>query len=241
MRTRTSFAGKSSGKSAGFTFTEMMISATILVGLAGIIAGTMGGLSTMTVSGSVQNQLQDMAERALSSILDDLRKSGWVTKDSHVFPAFFEDGAPEPEWLQPHAHLAPIRTARLGEVDYGPSREIVFLAPADSDNDNRPDVDMNTGQMAWDTRHFSYVLVPGPNGHNQLERRIDGGMPQVVAHHVERMTIEDSEATLFEIPLKAVRVRLWLRKNDSGGVIHRHRVEAVVQLRNGGIQGDPQQ
>lgn len=228
-------------RAKGFTLTEVLISATILVGLAGVIAGTMGGLSSMTVSGSVQNQLQDMGERALSSILEDLRKSGWVKRDGETYPSFFEDGAPELEFLERHRHLPPLRRAREGEPDFGPSREIVFLAPADDDVNNRPDIDVNTGSLSWDTRQFSYVLIPGPNGHNLLERRVDAGFPQVIAHHVERMTIEDAQAAGFEIPLKAVRVRLWFRKADSGGVVYRHRVEAVVQLRNGGIQGDPQQ
>lgn len=226
---------------AGFTLTEVLISATILIGLAGVIAGTMGGLSSMTVSGSVQNQMQDMGERALSSILEDLRKSGWVKEDGNVYPVFFEDGEPELEYIERHRHLPPTRTSHPGEADYGPSREIVFLSPADVDADNRPDVDVTTGVLNWDSRQFSYVVVPGPNGHNVLERRIDGGFPQVIAHHVERMVIEDAEASLFAIPLKAVRVRLWFRRTDSGGVVYRHRVEAIVQLRNGGIQGDPKQ
>ncbi|MBK9388120.1 MAG: type II secretion system protein [Planctomycetes bacterium] len=229
------------GANAGFTLTEMLIAATILIGLAGVIAGTMGGLSTMTFSGSVQNQLQDMGERSLSAILDDLRRSGWVTRDGQVYPAFIEDGQTEQSWLLQHRHLPPLRSAHRGEPDFGPSREPVFVLPADADRNNRPDVDINTGELSWDTRHFSYVLVPGPNGHNVLERRIDGGMPQVIAHHVERFTVEDAAETGFEVPLKALRVRLWFRKQDSGGVVHRHRVEAVVQLRNGGLQGDPEE
>lgn len=237
MRTRST----SSPAQAGFTLTEVLISATILVGLAAVIAGTMGGLSSMTVSGSTQNQLQDMGERALSTMIDDFRRSGWITRDGETFPVFFEDGDPQGELFLRHRHLPPLRKARSGEPDFGPSREAIFLLPADLDRDNRPDVEVDTGEVSWDTRHFSYVLVPGPNGHNVLERRIDGGVPQVVAHHVERLTVEDSEATGFEIPLKALRIRIWFRKQDSGGVVYRHRVEAVVQLRNGGLQGDPQE
>lgn len=229
------------GANAGFTLTEMLIAATILLGLAGVVAGTMGGLSSMTVSGSTQNQLQDMGERSLSAILEDLRRSGFVIRDGQEYPAFFEDGAPEQSWLRHHRHLPPLRRARNGEPDFGPSREPVFVLPADADRDNRPDIDLETGDLAWDTRQYSYVIVPGPNGHNVLERRIDGGFPQVIAHHVERFTVEDAAETGFEIPLKALRVRLWFRKQDSGGVVHRHRVEAVVQLRNGGLQGDPEE
>jgi hypothetical protein len=35
------------------------------------------------------------------------------------------------------------------------------------------------------------------------------------------------------VPLRAIRVRIWLRERDSRGSLHRYFTEAVVKLRNG--------
>lgn len=230
---------RSSRAQAGFTLTELMIVSVVLVSLAGVIATTMSGLSSMTIQGSVRNQLQDMGERALSEILEDLRRSGWVEAEVGTFPFFFEDGAVTEEAFAHHQHEPPFRTSEEGEPEHGPSREIVFLLPQDEDLDRRPDVDPNTGELSWGSAQISYVLVPERRGHNVLERRTDGESPRPIAHFVERITFEDAALAGFRIPLKSLRVRIWLRKSDGDGIVHRHFVESVVQLRNGGIQGAP--
>ena len=98
-------------------------------------------------------------------------------------------------------------------------------------------IDADNG-LVWAHRELSYVVVTGVDGINWLERRVDGqaARAQRIARDVERMTIETSADTGFQIPTNALRVRLFFRRLDPSGVLHRHRAEVVVTLRNGRLE-----
>lgn len=223
----------------GFTLTEVLIAAVLLILMAGVIAGSMRSLTSLTVQGGTQTQLQQLGEQAMLRILEDLKSSGFVEDGGLVYPYFFDDGnalAP----FDVHAHPAAVHEADPGDPDHGANREIVFLKPEDADLDRVPDVDVD-GMLQWSVHEVSYVVVTRENGVNYLERRVDGQSPEIIAHHVERVTFEDSHAVSYQIPLNAVRIRIWFRQRDrSEQRLYRHHVEATVWLRNGGILGDPQ-
>ena len=80
---------------------------------------------------------------------------------------------------------------------------------------------------------MSFVVVTDANGINVLERRIDGATQRVVAKHVERIVFDDVNTSLGEVPVGAVRVRIFFRQQDRSGQTFRHSVELTVSLRNG--------
>jgi len=92
--------------------------------------------------------------------------------------------------------------------------------------------------LVWSHTELSYVVVTTADGVNWLERRVNGQAVggDRIARDVERMTIETSADTGFQIPTNALRVRLFFRRLDPSGVLHRHRAEVVVTLRNGSLE-----
>jgi len=212
---------------AGFTLLEVVISAAILFLLAGTLVGALESMRGLTAASEVRSGLQDAGERALARIVADMRRSGFTPN----YPYLFDDGNAVGAFAA-HAHAPAAKHAKPGQPDFGPSREIVFLQPADGDGDGIPDIDP-TGNLVWDAQEFSYVLTTGADGINRLERRIDAANPRNVASHVERILFEDSASTGFAIPLEALRVTIFLRQRDEKGTVQRHQAEAVVRLRNG--------
>ena len=89
--------------------------------------------------------------------------------------------------------------------------------------------------LVWSHEQVSYVLVAGPDGESALERRIDGDPAGArrVARYVDRIEFDTPESSGFEVPLGAVRVRLFLRMDDGRGRPMRARHEVTVSLRNG--------
>jgi len=128
--------------------------------------------------------------------------------------------------------MSAVHTALPGESDFGPNHEIVFLQPLDADASGVPDIDVD-GRLVWDSIEYSYVVVTGADGVNVLQRRSNGAAPKTIAKNVERIAFDDNASSGFQIPLDAVRVRIWFRERDSERTLHRYFSEAVVKLRNG--------
>lgn len=224
---------------AGFTLAEVVIAALILALLAGSLLGALDDLRSMTVTGSVDSKLQDSGERALMRIIEDLKRSGARRLGGKDYPYVFDGGVPANGFpvgnplndFDAHAHVPNQQMAQAGDLDFGLSREIVFIQPADANGDERPDVDAN-GEMVWNLAEFSYVLVTRPDGINYLERRTNGANPQRVATFVERVVFDNWESSGFAIPQDSVRVQVFLRQRDGKGMMHRYTAQAVVKLRN---------
>jgi prepilin-type N-terminal cleavage/methylation domain-containing protein len=238
----------------GFTLIELVIVVTVLAVLAKMLVTTSESMSRMTATGTIEGVLQGEGEEALRSIVDDLRRSGFVTVDDKVYPHVFDDGAPtDPDFLG-HAHVAAPVTARANDPDFGPQRSIVFVVPSDLDGNDRPELDADldgwpeldgdgdglvtddpaTGGLVWSHAEISYVVVVLVDGSRVLQRRIgnDPATARVVARHVERVQFDTPESAAWQIPLGSVRVRLFFRAPDSDGRIYRSRHEVTVRLRN---------
>jgi len=210
----------------GFGLVELLIGVAILALFLGSLALSSSNMLRMGVASDVRSHVQETAATTLTTILDDLRVSG-VTAP---YPYLFVDGnAAAP--FDAHAHAPAAEHAEAGDDDFGPNREIVFLHPADQDRDDVPDFD-GAGDLVWGAREISYVLVTGTDGVNALERRTNDGARRVVARNVERVLFDDITTSNFELPLDAIRVRLWFRVPDGNGGELRHRVEATTRLRN---------
>jgi hypothetical protein len=243
----------------GFTLLEIALGTTILFAITAALTLSVSSMKKLTVQGTVDGELQNMAERAMAAIVRDLRHSGFATATGVPHPYVgLLDGVPtgpSAASFAVHAHPAPIHTAHAGDPDFGANREIVFLSPALadkkrlSDGSEIPAADAPplgltvekiypvpvldaSGAMTWQATEPSYVVVAA-NGVNYLQHRTNGASPTVIAHHLERVTFETNAEDVVHIPLNAVRVRLWFRERDSNGRLHRAFAEATVALRNG--------
>lgn len=250
------------GRNAGIGVVEIVISATILLLLAASMVEAVGHVGALGKSGSTQGKISLGVEDALQSITGDLRASGFVTIGLKSYPYLFEDGSPSPDFAA-HEHATAAEHAEDDEADFGPNREIVFVRPAfepmaqddDGVNWDLYDDDGNEitlpgsvnvvkrydfpvigadGSAGFRAEEISYVLVTAADGLNELQRRVDGGSPRVVARGVERLVFDTSVTDPVGVPVGAVRARLWLRLRDGEGMVHRQFAETVVRLQNGG-------
>lgn len=216
---------------SGFALLELMIGVLILLVLVATLTQSLRSLSQGTATTDTDGNLQTQAERALDAIIGSLKPSGFVTVGGNSFPYLFQDGNATGAYAA-SAHPAPSHSALATDPDFGPNQEIVFVQPADADGDNRPDLDAS-GQMVWSADQYAYVVVARRDGSNVLQRRVNGGPGRMIASHVERITFDDNASSGFQVPLRAIRVRIWLRDRDAHGSLHRYFTEAVVKLRNG--------
>ena len=216
---------------AGFTLSELTIASVILVIVSAAIMGTLGSLRQLVSTGTVSSELQALGERTLTSIMDDMRMSGFVNEGGADYPYLFDNGVANAAFAA-HDHAPHVQNVDAGDLAFGESREIVFLLPADvAPRDGRPDVD--TGVLQWGMDEFSYVVVTGPDGVNYLQRRVNGGSPRNISHHVERIVFDDNTTAILDVPLQCVRVSIDFLKEDMDGLAYRHRVQATIRLRNG--------
>ena len=74
-------------------------------------------------------------------------------------------------------------------------------------------------------------MITNANGINELQRRIDGGTPEVVTQFVERIVFTDRTVSAF-VPLGSIGIEIFFREPDEDGLVHRYSLQAVVRLRN---------
>jgi type II secretory pathway pseudopilin PulG len=212
-------------RSAGFSITEMVVSAAILVILGAGIAQSGGALRGAVTGGQTADVLMADAVEAMEAIRLDLKASGFVGAYPHTF---LNGNAATAFDL--HDHTPATKHAGDSELAAGPDREIIFLRPADADADGVPDVD-GGGALVWDGQEFSYVRVDDATGTPVLERRIDGVTDRVLARNVERVTFE-TQADDGTVPAQAVRVTLHMRHQAPGGSVQRYFAQSMIKLRN---------
>jgi len=241
---------------------EVTVSGTLLFLLAASMVEAVAQVGALGRAGSTMGRLQQGAQESMTAITSDLDASGFVSANGKTYPYLFEDGNAESAF-EAHSHATPTEHAQDDEPDYGVNREIVFVQPTltevaqDTDGLNWDLVDENgdavsvpsgvtiakkymfpaignDGTAGFATDELSYVIVTGPDGINELQRRRNGLTASVVARGVERLVFDTSDTDPIGVPVGAVRVRLWLRLRDEEGTVHRHSAETVVRLQNGG-------
>ncbi|MEZ5976836.1 MAG: hypothetical protein R3F34_01270 [Planctomycetota bacterium] len=223
--------------SAGFTVLELSIGSLVLLLFAGTIVETVTAMRNGTLSTRVEDRAQQNSRRALDWIVEDLAYSGLVQSDGRSYPLHFDDGDVDADYdlYGLIDHEPAVEHSTSGRDDFGVNREIVFLHPADADDDGVPDVaDVVAGQLVWDTAQpISYTLETDDSGTNVLVRRVGNTGSRVVARDVERIRFLDSKDTGYQIPLDAVRVEIHFLMYDQHGHAYRHRAETTVRMRNG--------
>lgn len=127
---------------SGLSLVEVVLVATILTMLARSLVETSTSMSRVTSSGNVMVLLHEQGEKAMQSILDDLRRSGDLTVNGKEFPYVFDDGAAQTPF-DSHYHTCSDQEAKSGDADFGTMREIILTLPADLDRNDIPDLDMD--------------------------------------------------------------------------------------------------
>lgn len=129
-----------SGPRTGSTLIEMIIGVTILAILARLLIGASAASSAMTEVGNIEGEAFRQSEKAMSQILGDLRRSGFVQVDGRDYPHVFEDGEAG-VGFEAHDHVPGPMAANAGDGDFGVMRAIVLCLPSDLDGDGRPELD----------------------------------------------------------------------------------------------------
>lgn len=210
---------------AGFTMTEMAVSAVVLLILGAGIAQSSGALRnamTGTQSGDV---LMTDAIAALDAIRDDLKSSGFVA----AYPHMFTNGDAG-LGFEIHDHEPATKHAKGKDPAAGDDREVIFVRPADADGNGVPDVN-GVGGLVWDAVEYSYVRVDDAKGTPVLERRVDGVTDRVVARNVERVQFE-APGPGSTVPPQTVRVTFHMRRTAPGGAVQKYFAQTMVKLRN---------
>ncbi|MEM7311306.1 MAG: prepilin-type N-terminal cleavage/methylation domain-containing protein [Planctomycetota bacterium] len=216
---------------SGFSLLEMVISSAILTILGLTVTLAMRNMTNLAHTSSARARVQRNGGEALTMVLADLRRSGFVEVDGRDYPHLFEDGDAELPF-ELHAHDVAESVAEDSDYDFGVNREIVLVAPLDGNGDGQPDVD-GAGQLVWDTQEISYVLRTNGDGRNVVERRLDGVNPEIVAWDVERLVFDNAESSGWVVPLSAIRVQIFFRTQDDRGQEIKYFVEGTARLRNG--------
>ena len=96
--------------------------------------------STVTELGNIEGEVFRQSERAMSRILGDLRRSGFVEVNGREYPHVFEPGEAG-AGFEVHDHAPGPMAASPGDADFGVMRSIVLCLPSDLDGDGRPELD----------------------------------------------------------------------------------------------------
>lgn len=211
----------------GFQLIDLLTTFVLFSVSIGAFASMLGQAQEASVTVDARTQASQAAFHGLQRVLADLKHSGFDELGTRSYPHLFEHGVTS--WAE-HAHAAP---AGSGSDVF--AREVVFLRPADADDDGVPDLDAQ-GALVWDDADFSYVLVPKGDGTNALERRVDGAQARTVARDVTAFVVDDHVSSGYTVPLGSLRVRLTVRRLSGDGTPCLEDVVGVVTLCNGDFQ-----
>jgi hypothetical protein len=197
--------------SRGASLLETLIALSLFPLLIGACLTTIDSADAEAERGGRMADMVRRADRALSALTDELERSGFTTVDGVDYP-FFVDGSALEDAPEKHRHDEPNAAADAAVT----AREVVFLLPQDANDDGWPDLTNTMLSVAWDTTEVSYVLLPSPDGSNELVRRENGVNDRVLARGVRRFLVEDSASAGFEFPINVLRITLELEDTGRG-------------------------
>ena len=220
------------GKAAGFTLIEALISTVIFVlVLGGIYSALIASISYEDFQ-KTYAEMQMSARRALEKMSSELRMAGRINNPvvgeiSH--PYIFTNGLAEKNFAS-LSHDPATQHLAAGNPAFGDCREIAFKVPQDVDGDGQL-TSATTGEIEWSPADISYVLVTQSNGINVLQRRSGTTVTDILASHVERMTIDtmDTDPT---IGINEIVITLYMARPDDKGRWLQTNLSACVTMRN---------
>jgi hypothetical protein len=217
----------------GASLLETLIALSLFPLLIGACLTTIDSTDAEAERGGRMADLVRRADRALSTLTDELERSGFTSIDGVDYP-FFVDGAELDDAAEKHQHAEANAAAGAAVT----AREVVFVLPQDANADGWPDLTDTMQSVSWDATQVSYVLLPSPDGSNQLVRREDGANDRVLARGVRRFLVEDAASAGFVFPINVLRVTLELEDSGEGDARQTLTATRHVTLPNGTPDGN---
>jgi len=120
------------GEASGFTVLELAITVVLLLVLSGTVLQTLESMKRMALVGNVRAQAQRDAQRAIETMVEDLRRAGLVELGGLEFPHFILNGTPAPGYDpdELHTHEPANKQAVAGDFDFGENIGLLFVHPA---------------------------------------------------------------------------------------------------------------
>ncbi len=227
------------GAQSGLTLLETSIGMLVLALMLGAILESTSSMQNMTNVGTAETDIQHSVERAMNRITQELRTSGFVTLgDGRAFPALIDDGVAPAGYHGDHSHPSVVKNVAPQDPAFGSDRGLIFVRYADANNDGIPDIDWDADPkpvLRWEEAEtISYSVRTQADGRNALFRTVAGGDSRAIARDVERIVFDTAQtAGPLEVPLGAVRVRMWFYSVNEKGFETRSQAETLVRLRNG--------
>lgn len=207
------------------TVVEMVLSMSLLSLILLASAQVSTGSAEEAEALAAKSRLNRHAHEALFEIARDLRQSAFSANGS--YPAIL---SPTETVDEGWSVGSPNPAAEPGSI----LRNVVFIVPADSDGDDRPDAN-TAGEIIWSTLECAYVIVPDPLGRNRVERWVDGAFERIVCRHVEAFAVDSDQTAATEVPFGSLRIRLDLATSVDGRTLT-ERAQTTIRLSATGVE-----
>lgn len=219
-------------KRAGFSLIEAMMSTFIFLSVLGALYGTISsGHSFVGVQDTLAKMQMD-ARKTLEHLTDELRMSGWRENPVVLepdYPYIFVNGVAHGSFAD-ESHPAPAQHVAPGNPAFGDVKEIVFKIPVDLDGNGLLTDDV-TGDVEWSPWDVSYVLITSPGGVNELVRREDGVVTDILARYVERITF-DNIFTDGSVRMNEITITIYMARPTPKGAWLQTTMSTIVTMRN---------
>jgi len=217
---------------AGFSLIEALMSTFIFLSVLAAVYGTISSGQSFTGVQDTLAKIQMDARKTLERLTEELRMSGWRENPVALepdYPYIFVNGVAHGSFAA-ESHPAPAQHVAPGNPAFGDVREIVFKIPVDLDGDGLL-TDGTTGDVEWSPWDVSYVLITSPGGVNELVRREDGVVTDILARYVERITF-DNIFTDGSVQLNEIAITIYMARPTPAGAWLQTTMSTVATMRN---------
>ncbi len=204
----------------GFSLIELVFSVSIFGMIASaFVMTTRASGRTADTQGAVFDLESELSE-VQDTLRRELRRSGYAVHAGTAYPQISDAGE-----TSDFKHT--------GAPDAAVAREIVYVAPADANNDDWPDLD-SQNRVVWEADVRAVLIRPIADGFHELILARTDGTERVLSRRALALDFATSADTGFAIPLRAATYTVTLGRRSRGLLIERTAAGSVALL-NGGF------
>ncbi len=212
--------------SAGYSLVELLVAATILALVLGMLSLTGSASSAVFHSGITRAHLESQIESAMQRVVAELRVAGKTTLDPQVTPGMSTDSLEYAQALDLHD----------GQVVWSPPRRLAFEYAPHESNDGLD----NNGNGLVDEGRLVLTLDLGTPGErrvvltNWVPELLEGELPNGADDNHNGLIDEHGFCVehVADAAGDALLVRLSLQRRDADGRPVIKTVQAKVRVRN---------